>query len=408
MTDTNNQPGRRRRSPIHADILNSPVLQLQRSLAAQQALLKPVATIPDLSAALTPASVKIFQDVQKMVAVQKTIRSELADTAFALRTAQNRVLAEVQTMAAANAAISRHFRETVEATSMVRQALSGNILSEIRSALAVRASFASQVRDTLKAATEARKLVRDNVLSSVRAAIAARDSISRQVRETVEAASTFRTQVLPTLQAVTTRLNTLRLDKLIQMAEDLPAGDALPVEWSEGQSDALAAQLESDIAAHPDADEWTVEEQINYLIDWTQRQDNAQSRQHMISLLINLIASTIFWLSINVVPNLLSHSHENSPRIQIIIRDVREHIEQQPLPTNDRAELRIVSRRSAPVKATRRRRSMRIANLVAGDVVRVCEKRGKSVHVEWTDLESGLSREGWMMSKHLVPMKKHR
>ncbi len=407
MTDTNNQPGRRRRSPIHADILNSPVLQLQRSLAAQQALLKPVATNPDLSAALTPASVKIFQDVQKMVAVQKTIRSELADTAFALRTAQNRVLAEVQTMAAARDAATRQFCQVAEATAAISQVFSGNVLLNIRSMLAVRESLASEVRDSFQAITKVKDRISNDVLSSIRAATAARTAIVKQHQDAIRAASSIRSQELQTLQAVMNRLSTLRLDELGQMAEELEAKDSLFSAWSEEGSEALAVQLEADIAANPQADDWSVEEQINYLIEWTQKQ-NSQFQKIMMPLIISLIANFIFWLSTDVVPGRFGQPSENPPSIKIVIQDVREQVNEQPIPSDDLLRLRIVARRSAPIKAARRRRSATVATLYAGEVVQFCEKRGKWVFVEWTDVESGMSCDGWILSKYLVPMKKHR
>lgn len=395
------RPLRPRTSPF-SDILNSPIMQLQRSLAAQQALIKPVVSIPSFSAALTSPSTKVFQDIQKMVAAQRSITSELADTAFALRTAQNRVLSEVQAAVAARDAITNQFRQVTEATASIRNVFAGSVLPEIRSMLAARDSFASHVRDHLQAITKSKDLISNDVLSSIRSAMEARSAIAQQLQDTVRGASAIR--VAPTLQAVVTRLSSLRLNDLGRMAEELDARDALFASWSTEGSAALAAQLEADIAAHPKASEWSIEEQINYLIDWTQRQDNSLFTQSMISLLINLIAAAIFWLSVEVVPGLLSEANEVRP--QTAIREVRIRIQEQPLPSEDIAQLRIVSRRFAPVRASRRRRSQKIATLRAGEVVHLCEKHGKCVLVEWTDLESGLSCEGWMLSKHLAPVRK--
>jgi hypothetical protein len=165
-------------------------------------------------------------------------------------------------------------------------------------------------------------------------------------------------------------------------------------------------QLEADIATHPHAAGWSIEEKINYLIEWTQRQDNAQLKQQMISLLISLAAAVIFWLSVEVIPDLLLHPEDARP--QVIIRHVRERIQEQSLSPSDVAQLRIVSRRSVPVRATRRRHSVRVANLRAGTLIRACERRGKWRFVEWTDLESGQALEGWVLSKHLVPVRKRR
>ena len=398
---------RNRLSPIHTDILNSPVLQLQRSLAAQQALLKQTTAIPDLSKTLTPPSVRVFQDIQTMMAVQHSIRSELADTALALRTAQNRVLVEVQAMASARDAVTKQFRQVTEATAAISQVFSGNVLSNIRSMLAVREAFASEVRDSFQAITKVKDQISNDVLSSIRAATVARTAIVKRHQDAIRAASSIRSQEVKNLQAVMNRLSTLRLDELGQMAEELEAKDSLFAAWSEEGSEALAVQLEADIAANPQADEWSVEEQVNYLIEWTQKQ-NSQFQKIMMPLIISLIANFIFWLSTDVVPGRLGQLSENPPSIKIVIQDVRERITEQPIPSDDLSRLRIVARRSAPVKAARRRRSARVATLYAGELVQVCEKRGKWVFVEWTDVESGMSYDGWILSKYLSRVRKGR
>ncbi len=57
---------RRGLPPNYADIMNSPVLQLQRSIAAQQALLKSLPTVPNFVAQMSPFA-EIQRDVQNLL-----------------------------------------------------------------------------------------------------------------------------------------------------------------------------------------------------------------------------------------------------------------------------------------------------------------------------------------------------
>ncbi len=391
---------------LYTDILNTPFMQLQRSLAAQQALIKSGLSIPDFSAVLTPPSTGVFQDIQKLVAVEKSITSGLANTSSALLTAQNRILAEVHTIAATKNTLTKEFLQINKTASVFQKVFAGSVLPNIRSMLVARESLASQIRSHLQSINKVNTLISKDVLSSIRSVIAVKDLLSQQLQHTIRETSTLRTQVVPTLQTAVNRLSSLRMDELGRMAEELEARDSLFVAWSTEGSTSLADQLEEDIASHSEAGEWSIEEQINYLIDWTVRQDNAKFKNYMFAFLIGLISSFICTLGVEVIPSLVSDAIETRP--QTIIRVVRERIQEQPLPSEDFEQLRIVSRPIAPVRAFRRRRSLKIAMLNAGDVVSVCEKRGKWVFVEWTDFESGQGCDGWMLSKHLTRVKRKR
>ena len=258
MTNPKDNCSPTRRTSLYSDMLKSPLMQLQRSLAAQHALMKSSVSIPDFTAALTPPSVKVFQGIQKMIVAQKSVASDLADTAFALQTAHNRILAEVQSVVAAKDVLTQHFGQMTEAAASIRHVFAGNVLQEIRSLLAARELFAAQVRDHLQAVTKAKAQIGDDVLSSIRIAIAARTAISQQLHDAVRTASAIRVQATPTLRSVVTRLGSLRLDELGQMAEELEARDALFAAWSAEGIAALAAELEADIAAHPEASGWNI------------------------------------------------------------------------------------------------------------------------------------------------------
>lgn len=174
--------------------------------------------------------------------------------------------------------------------------------------------------------------------------------------------------------------------------------------WSEESATQLAFRLETELRAQPQTATTNIEGRLNYLIEWTQRQDEAWLKQVMVSLIINLVAGLIIWLSTEVLPRNISQNGSSKPNVQV--REVRVLVERQSPSQDDYLQLKIVCRRAAPVKASWRRRAHRIAVLRAGSLVRVLVKRGKWVHVEWTDFPSGQPRDGWMQSKHLTTLKK--
>lgn len=388
------------------DVLNSPAMQLQKSLAAQQALLKSTFALPDLSAALKPPGLSTFQDIQRQLALQhtlqKTVSTELANTSLALRTAQNRILAEVQAVSRA-AEATKAFQDAVKQSSILPQIVSGRLLTEMRSIAAARAHAASAMRPYLDALTKVRELASKDILSSVRAAAVAQSAITKQL-ESVRQSQTFRSSLAGNLQTLQVRISAIRLDKLTELAEEVAAKDAVFSDWTQADSEEVALQIESELAAIPESAGWGIEEQLNYLINWTVKQDNEETKRNLVSFLINILAAIVFALGLQAASTLVLYDQPERP--QIIVRYVRQQIQEHPVHSADADQLRIVCKRAVPVKSSRRRRSKRIATLHAGCVVRACEKYGKWVHIEWADPETGLAMEGWVLSKHLARVNK--
>lgn len=388
------------------DVLNGPTMQLQKSLAAQQALLKPSFALPDLSAALQPPGLGAFQEIQRQLAlrhsIQKTISSELANTSLTLRTAQNRILAEMQAITRVTD-VGKSLQEALKLVSILPQIVSGRLLAEMRSIATSRVQAASTIRPYLDAITKVGELANNDILSSARAAVAAQSAIMRQL-ESVRQSGVFRSNLTGNLEAVRVRISAIKFDKLTLLAEEIAAKDALIADWTEENGEKIASQIESELAAIPESETWGMEKQVNYLIDWVDRHDDEEMKRNLVSFLINILAGVLLALSFQVASSVLDDDHGKRP--QIIVHYVRQQIQEHPIHWADSAELRIVCKRAIPVKRSRRQRSQRIATLHAGSVVRAREKQGKWVHIEWTDFETGKAMEGWVFSKHLARVSK--
>jgi hypothetical protein len=375
--------------------------QLLKSLKTQQNLMRKAIAVPDLAASINLPSLKAFQNIQRELAyqdkLQKLVSSEIAKSSLLFRSVQDRILVETKAMAGiANA--TKSFSESMKRAAILPQIASGQVLSNMRSILRSQMLAESALRPFHQAIADLRYNVNNSFFSSIRTAVAAQSAIVKQL-ESVRQSHLAHQKLIGGIANAKLRIEAIGLNKLSVLIDEIAADKELVAVWTEESINSAATQFESELEALPDFRNWDIEKQLSYLIDWTVKHDNAETKRNFVALIINILSSILFAILLQPIIDFYSESEGST---QIVVNHVRQQIRILMLDSFEAADLHIVCKRSVPLLKSNNRRSQKVATLQAGCVVRKIEKIGKWIHVEWTNPGSGTTMRGWMLSKYLA------
>ena len=374
---------------------------LLKSLNAQQNLMRQAIAVPDLAASINLPSLKAFQNIQRELAyqekLQKLVSSEIAKVSLLFRGAQDRILAETKAIAGiANA--TKSFSESMKRSAILPQIASGQVLANMRSILRSQMLAESALRPFHQAIADLRDNVNNSFLSSIRAAVEAQSAIVKQL-ESVRQSHLAHQKLIGGIANAKLRIEAIGLNKLSVLIDEIAADKELVAAWTEESINSAATQFESELQALPDFRNWDIEKQLTYLIDWTVKHDNAETKRNFVALIINILSSILFTIALQPIIDFYTESGGNT---QFVVNHVRQQIQILMLDSFEADDLHIVCKRSVPLLKSNNRRSQKIAKLQAGCVVRKIEKIGKWIHVEWSNPGSGTTMQGWMLSKYLL------
>jgi len=379
------------------------ITQLQASLAAQQAT---ISRFSDIARALYAT--------QDMVSSRMLAQASAASATdilrqYALRVGEvgarlRGIWAMSTSSAQASLALARTIQKHTCSVGVIAQhftslqpALRVNAINDAQSVLSERMRSISRM-------PTATKLVADEIQGSVQAALAARDALSSHISGLIDIERRTREGLAshaPALMSIKARLDALRVSTLVRFADELTERDAVFAELGEEDAfTAVAETLHSEVLDNEEFARSSIEAQINYLVEWTQRQDNDRRRLFMVNLICNLLASVIWWSAMTVVTDTLSY--DSSVPSQQVVRNVHDAIDEE---VTNLVNVRIV-KRSVFVRTSRRRRAVVVCRLEVGSVVQLVQKVGKWSQVEWMDGVTGEMKIGWVRSKYMLRIDK--
>lgn len=292
------------------------------------------------------------------------------------------------------------------ASSEIRSALQGlqlvsQRINDIRSTLSQSPAI-DLLRQQALDFSRLSRIMAEELAQGLRPMIEFRASVAAEVSRMIEAQRQLRETAAQfhVLDSARSELAQIRYDELQTLADDVSARDEIFAGISEADIlNAGLARLNREVLHSDEFSTATLARQINYLIDWTKKQDNDKLRAFALNIVCNILSNFI-WLAGTALLTTVLTVGRGEPDKEVV-RRVVSAIEEQGAQSND---VRVV-RRFASVHASYRRKSKVVCTLQAGSIVQPIRKRGKWIEVVWMDTDSGEIRSGWVRRKMLKRLK---